>query len=144
MGNESSSLEEPERDETRGDRAIDVSPSSPATPSSRRKVLADATDAIQRTDKLTVKSKSIGHRKELEKHLRKCYIFETMVEDEMSAILDAFSQRGVIAGHASPLVVQGDAGEAFYVVQEGIFRYLKDGIELGEYHTGDCKSHHRP
>lgn len=110
-------------------------PAQPIRP--KNTVLFDGMDVIQATDTLTQKSKSLAHRKQLETYLRRCYLFESLSGEEMSAVVDAFHKKGVPAGSKHPLMSQGDMGEAFYVVHEGTFRYSKDGVEVGEFVVGE-------
>lgn len=111
---------------------------APAEPKRiKGKVLFDGLDTITPTDSLTVHNKSLAHRKQLETYLRRSYLFEALQADEMQAVIDAFEKKVVVAGTEHPLMSQGDAGEWFYVVHQGTFRYSKDSEQVGEYVQGE-------
>jgi len=88
-----------------------------------------------RKDKLAVKTKSLAHRRELAANLRKCFVFESMGDEELAAVVDAFSKKGVPAREFC--IAKGSVGETFFVVHEGTFRNIIDGTEVGEFHKGD-------
>jgi hypothetical protein len=59
----------------------------------RANVLFQDNEDIHPHDRLLVKTKSVAHRRMLTQCLRKCYVFETMEDDELAAVVDAFSKQ---------------------------------------------------
>ena len=42
-------------------------------------------------------SKSVAHRKTLTEHRRKCFLFENMEDEELSAVVDVFQKKSIPA-----------------------------------------------
>lgn len=59
----------------------------------RAATLFQDNEDILPNDRLIVKTKSVAHRRTLTQCLRKCYVFEMMEEDELAAVVDAFSKK---------------------------------------------------
>jgi hypothetical protein len=60
----------------------------------RAMVLFQDNDDILPHDRLIVKTKSVANRRNLTACLKKCYVFETMEDDELAAVVDAFAKKG--------------------------------------------------
>lgn len=82
-----------------------------------------------------VKESAQSKRNQYVDFLAKVPLLETMGSYERSQLADAL--RVEMVDESATIVLQGDAGDKFYIVEEGFCIALKDGYKVMDYGPGD-------
>ncbi|GJQ66639.1 Pka-R2 [Trypoxylus dichotomus] len=108
--------------------------------SSRRKsVFAEAYDPEEDDEEegtKTIFPKSDEQRQQLAEAVKNILLFRALDKEQMQEVLDAMFEKKVVAGEV--VIKQGDDGDNFYVIQEGIFHAFvatEPGKEAAHIHT---------
>ena len=90
-----------------------------------------------------LKAKNFPKTREQEKIIRACiespeaFFFQGISEEEKQLLFNAMQATTVQAGH--PIIVQGDQGDNFYIVESGTFYATLGGKRIKDYGRGIAK-----
>jgi len=80
-------------------------------------------DEVNDLDERIVHPKSDAQRLRLSEAVRSILLFRSLDSEQTQGVIDAMAERQVEAGER--IITQGDDGDNFYVIQDGVFHVLK-------------------
>jgi len=107
----------------------------------RKSVCAERYDPEQeenRNEKWPVWHKTAEQKQRLSQAVREVFLLKRLEQDQLHHILDAMSERKVVAGEC--IIRQGDDGDNFYIIDSGFFDVFIDSHTEGE--EKKCVAHY--
>eukprot|EP00301_Raphidiophrys_heterophryoidea_P014731 c23186_g1_i1.p1 GENE.c23186_g1_i1~~c23186_g1_i1.p1 ORF type:complete len:328 (-),score=99.57 c23186_g1_i1:182-1120(-) len=86
------------------------------------------------TFKYTLMNHTIRKRDMYEAFLREVPLLSTLLDYERLTIADALAPEKFLKGHF--IVTQGETGDKFFIVEKGVVKIVKDGLEMGSIEAG--------
>ena len=97
----------------------------------RFSVAAESYDPEAELQKVTEYPKTSEEQEYLREKMREVFLFRVLEKDQIELVIKAMFRKEAECGEC--VIKQGDYGDNFYVIEDGDYDILIDGVKIGEY-----------